>query len=175
MEPALTLDESIAVSRLHALLELLPSALDRELAAEGITSFEHRLLAALQASEGRRMRLSTLAAITNATLPRLSRVVTGLERKGLVERAPCAEDGRATNAVLTDAGLATYERTAPRYAAAVRRLVLAGLDEAGVDSLAATTLAVLTNLDPDAGAKAREAGAPCAADAPTACAADLAG
>ncbi|SEN82066.1 MarR family winged helix-turn-helix transcriptional regulator [Cryobacterium luteum] len=38
-----------------------------------------------------------------------SRVVTGLERKGLVQRAACEEDGRATNAVLTPDGEKAYE------------------------------------------------------------------
>ena len=41
---------------------------------------------------------------TNATLPRLSRVVSRLEERGLVVRQQCPSDARATNAVLTTAG-----------------------------------------------------------------------
>ena len=177
MQPDQALDrrERTAVARLHALLELLPTALDRELAPGGVTSFEFTLLEALHDAPDQRMRLSALAARTNATLPRLSRVVTSLEKKGLVDRAPCLEDGRATNAVLTPAGLATYLSSRPRYAAAVRRMILAGLDGSGIDALAGMSYAILTNLDPDARATTSGAAQDCPADGAPICPADPAG
>ncbi|QTE28095.1 MarR family winged helix-turn-helix transcriptional regulator [Pengzhenrongella sicca] len=141
--------ERLAVARLHALLELLPASLDRELAGSGLTSFEVTLLGALHEADAHRLRLTALAARTNATLPRLSRVVTGLERKSLVLRVACSEDGRATNAVLTTAGARAYEDVRPRYDDAARRLILAGLDDAGVASLAELSLAILLTLDPE--------------------------
>lgn len=147
--PALTEKQTVAVARLHALLELLPTALDKELAPAGITSFEFTLLEALHGAEQHRLRLSALAARTNATLARLSRVVTSLERKDLVLRAPCEMDGRATNAVLTDAGESVYLGSSGLYAEAVRRMVLDGLDAGGVDQLAALSFAILSRLDPD--------------------------
>ncbi len=170
-------DERVAIARLHALLELLPTALDKELSPAGLTSFEFTLLEALAEADGHRLRLSALASRTNATLARLSRVVTGLERKELVRRAPCAEDGRATNAVLTDAGLAVYEDSRPLYADAVRRMILDGLDDDGVAQLASLSYAILAKLDPDRRLTITADGAPaCAADpsadAVEACAAD---
>jgi len=42
-------------------------------------------------------------AQTKSTLPRLSHVVTRLVERGYVERVPCPEDKRATNAHLTAA------------------------------------------------------------------------
>lgn len=166
---SLTHPERVAVARLHALLELLPTALDKQLAPVGLTSFEYTLLEALAEADAGRLRLSALASRSNATLPRLSRVVTGLERKGYVLRAPCEQDGRATNAVLTDAGRAARAEAAPLYADAVRRMILDGLDDDGVDDLARLTYAVLDRLDPDRRltitAEATEADAPaCAAD-----------
>lgn len=145
----LTHDQRVAVARLHALLELLPTALDKELAPAGVTTFEFTLLEALSEADSHRLRLSALAARTNATLARLSRVVTSLERKGLVLRAPCEQDGRATNAVLTDAGRSVYLASTGLYADAVRRMVLDGLDDAGVDQLATLSFAILCKLDPD--------------------------
>lgn len=147
--PELRHEDRVAVARLHALLELLPTALDRELAPTGLTSFELTLLEALHEADAGRLRLSALAARTNATLPRLSRVVTGLERKGYVERAACEEDGRATNAVLTAAGRDAYRDGRPRYDAAVRTMILDGLDERGVDDLASIAYAILGRLDPE--------------------------
>jgi DNA-binding MarR family transcriptional regulator len=146
---ALTDGQRVAVARLHALLELLPTALDKELAPAGITSFEYTLLEALHEADNHRLRLSALAARTNATLARLSRVVSSLERKDLVLRAPCEEDGRATNAVLTDAGETVFVESSALYALAVQRMVLDGLDDAGIDQLASLSFAILSRLDPE--------------------------
>lgn len=141
--------ERIALARLRALLELLPSELDRQLAETGLTSFEFTLIEALHEADRSRLRLSALASRTNATLPRLSRVVSALERKGLVDRAACEEDGRAINAVLTSAGESAYQRSRPVHDHAVRNLILDGLDAEGVASLAALTYSMLDKLDPE--------------------------
>ncbi|MBA8849087.1 MarR family winged helix-turn-helix transcriptional regulator [Microcella alkalica] len=141
-------DERVAVARLHALLELLPTALDRHLAGHDLTAFEYTLLEALDEAEFGRLRLSVLASRTNATLPRLSRVATGLERRGLITRAACEEDGRATNAVLTDAGRRMVDAVRPTYEDGVRSLILGGLDPTGVAQLADTAYAILDRLDP---------------------------
>lgn len=156
-------DERVAVARLHALLELLPAALDRQLAATGLTSFEFTLLEALHEADAGRLRLSALASRTNATLPRLSRVVTGLERKGLARRVACEQDGRATNAVLTEAGERAYRESRLVHDRAVRHMILDGLDEDGVSRLAELSYAILTRLDPDR-RLAVTTGAPCPAD-----------
>ncbi|MBL3700756.1 MarR family winged helix-turn-helix transcriptional regulator [Leucobacter luti] len=180
MTTPLTHPERVAVARLHALLELLPTALDQRLAPLGVTSFEHTVLETLAESPEQRARMSLLARRTNATRPRLSRVAASLERRGLIERAPCELDGRATNAILTARGGETLARSRDAYAAAVRELVLTGLTGLpgdGVAQLATTSYAILTSLDEraaaDAGAAAGTGQGACAADpAPAACAAD---
>ncbi|MBP1325814.1 DNA-binding MarR family transcriptional regulator [Leucobacter exalbidus] len=167
MTSQLTHPERIAVARLHALLELLPTALDKRLGVAGVTSFEYTLLDALSQSDAHRMRLSEVARKTNATLPRISRVATSLERRGLIERAPCPADGRATNAVLTAAGAAAHETARDLYALAVRELVLEGLAQLpgdGVAQLTDLTYAILTSLDPEHPRIMPEVPAPCAAD-----------
>ena len=159
-------DERVAVGRLRALLELLPTALDRELTATGLTSFEFTLLEALHEADQGRLRLTALASRTNATLARLSRVVTGLVRKHLVTRAACEEDGRATNAVLTEAGANAYLESRPLYEHAVRRLILDGLDGDGVARLAELSHSILSKLDPERrlAVTAGDSDAACAAD-----------
>jgi len=144
----LTPGEAEAFARLRALLELLPSEMDRQMTATGLTAFEFTLLEALHFAALNRLRLSALAAQTSATLPRLSRVASGLERRGLINRAPCAEDGRAINAVLTAAGEVAYAAARPVYDRAVRTLVLDGLDPAGLESMSQLTLSILRRLDP---------------------------
>lgn len=157
--------ERVAVARLHALLELLPRTLDQRMSVVRLTSFEFTLLEALAEADERRLRLSALASRTNATLARLSRVVTGLEKRDLLRRVACAEDGRATNAVLTDAGEELYREAKPVYERAVRSFILAELSGEDVDELARLSLSILSRLDPERRMTATAEGA-CAADPP---------
>jgi DNA-binding MarR family transcriptional regulator len=135
--------------RLVALLELLPSALDAQLRRDaGLNEFEYYVLAMLSEAPDRTLRMTELARQTNATLPRLSHVVSRLEMRGMVERFPCPDDRRATDARLTDAGWATVVEAAPGHVENVRRLVIDALTEEQVDQLAAIGDALLVRLDP---------------------------
>lgn len=171
-EGGLRYEERVSVARLHALLELLPRVLDRGMAEVGLTSFEFTLLEALHEAPDHRLRMSALASRTNATLPRLSRVVTGLEKRDLVVRAACAEDGRATNAVLTTAGERVLIDALPAYERVVRSFVLADLGAGDVEELSRLTYAILARLDPER-RMAVTADTPRSTEpAPTTCAAD---
>src|SRR5690625_7750237 len=101
-----TRSERVAVSRLHALLELLPTALDQRLRPVGMTTFEFIVLEKLSEAEGTRLRMSEIAAKTNATLPRLSRVANSLEKQDLVCRSRCAEDARDRKRVVEEESVA---------------------------------------------------------------------
>src|SRR5690606_28354127 len=102
--------------KLIAVVELLPGALDSQLRRDaGLTHFEYFVLAMLSEASERTLRMTALAQRTNATLPRLSHVVRRLEERGLVERRPCPEDGRATNAVLTERGWGEVVAAAPGH------------------------------------------------------------
>jgi DNA-binding MarR family transcriptional regulator len=146
----LTDDERTTWLRTAAVLELLPGALDAQLTRdEDLTHFEYFVLASLSESPGRTLRITTLASLTNATLPRLSRVLTGLERKGLVERSRCREDKRATNVTLTGSGWAKVVKSAPGHVENVRSLVFDQLSPEQVEQLSGITAALLTRLDPE--------------------------
>ncbi|MGJ9374206.1 MarR family winged helix-turn-helix transcriptional regulator [Nesterenkonia sp. CF4.4] len=143
-------DEHVAWVRFTAVLELLPSALDLQLGAdEGLTHFDYFTLAMLSEAPGRVLRTSALAARTNATLPRLSRVVSRLEAAGFVERAPCPDDRRATNVSLTEAGWKKVVHAAPGHLEVVRRLVIDQLTPEQVQQLSAISGAMLQQLDPE--------------------------
>ncbi len=86
------------------------------------------LLGRLAAAARRRQRLSRLAEEVGLSLSRGSRVVDALERRGLVERQPCPEDTRATNAWLTDAGLALVREAQAEHVAAVQSSFFDRLD-----------------------------------------------
>jgi DNA-binding MarR family transcriptional regulator len=146
----LTEDERVAWVRLAAVLELLPGVLDTQLRRDAdLSHFEYFVLAMLSEAPGRTLRMTSLAARTNATLPRLSHVVRRLEDRGLVRRFPCPEDGRATNAQLTEEGWATVVTAAPGHVANVRHQVIDALDADQVRQLAEITEAILGRIDPD--------------------------
>ena len=136
--------------RLVAVVELLPGVLDAQLrATAGLTHFEYFVLAMLSEAPERTLRMTSLAHRTNATLPRLSHVVRRLEDRGLVDRFPCPEDGRATNARLTAAGWDAVVAAAPGHVDTVRRHVLDPLTRKQLDQLRTIADALLTELDPE--------------------------
>jgi DNA-binding MarR family transcriptional regulator len=146
----LTEDERTAWLRLIAVVELLPGLLDSQLRADsGLTHFEYFVLAMLSESPERTLRMTSLAQRTNATLPRLSHVVRRLEDRGLVDRVPCPEDGRATNAHLTDAGWEAVVAAAPGHVETVRSYVQDPLAPEQLDQLRGIGEALLTRLDPE--------------------------
>lgn len=151
MEPRwLTDDERTAWLRTAAVLELLPGALDAQLTHDvDLTHFEYFVLASLSERPGRTLRISTLASLTNATLPRLSRVLTGLEKKGLVERSESSEDRRAKNVTLTESGWTKVVGSAPGHVENVRDLVFDQLTSEQVEQLSAIAAALLARLDPE--------------------------
>ncbi len=142
-------DELDAWSRLLAVVELLPGVLDSQLRRDSrLTNYEYYVLARLSEAPGKVLRMSQLAAHTNATLPRLSHVVRRMEERGLVERRPCPEDARATDAHLTDHGWATIQEAAPAHVENVRENVFDALTPEQVGQLKAIADALLTRLDP---------------------------
>jgi DNA-binding MarR family transcriptional regulator len=100
-------------------------ALECQLERDSDLSFiEYHALARLSEEADHRLRMSELAAVTNASLSRLSHLVKRLEGWGYVRREPDPTDGRFTIAVLTDAGRSKLEASAPTHVAAVRQLVI---------------------------------------------------
>ena len=135
--------------RLVGLLELLPGVLDAQLRRDaGVTHFDYYVLAMLSEASGGSLRMTELARQTNATLPRLSHVVDRLERRGLVERFPCPEDRRATNARLSAAGWSTVQEAAPGHVLNVREHVIDALSDEQIDQLVEIGDAILARLDP---------------------------
>jgi DNA-binding MarR family transcriptional regulator len=144
----LTDAEQHAWRGLAAVVLKLPGALEQQLQRDaGMSHFEYWVVALLSEATDRTLRLSQLAAQANASLSRLSHVVTRLEKRGWVERRPCPDDARATLAVLTDTGYAHVVDAAPGHVARVRGLVFDGLDEADVAELGRLCEAIVDRLD----------------------------
>ena len=140
--------EQHAWRQLAAVVLKLPSELEAQLQRDaGMSHFEYWVIALLSEAPERTRRMSQLASQANASLSRLSHVVSRLERRGWVTRRPCPDDARATLAVLTDAGWEQVVAAAPGHVATVRRLVFDGLDRDDVGELARLCAAILERID----------------------------
>jgi DNA-binding MarR family transcriptional regulator len=111
---------------------------------------EYQVLAMLSGSPERTRRMSSLADVTNASLSRLSRVVSRLEKRGLVRRETDPTDGRFTNAILTDIGLQTLADAAPGHVAHVRSLVIDVLSPEQLRRLGLAADRIMSRIDTSA-------------------------
>ncbi|GHD49365.1 MarR family transcriptional regulator [Mycetocola manganoxydans] len=143
-------DELQAWKKFVAVVELLPGVLDSQLQRDAeLSHFEYFVLAMLSEAPDRTLRMTGLASATNATLPRLSHVVSRLEKRGFIERVACAEDRRATNARLTDAGVAKVVETAPGHVTTVRENVIDPLSDSDIADLDRIMGRMLGTIDPE--------------------------
>lgn len=138
--------------RLVATTLLLPGEIEAQLKRDaGLTFFEYHVLAMLSEAEGRTRLMSDLARWANSSLSRLSHVVTRLEKQGWVRREACAEDRRATNAVLTDAGFEHLKTHAPSHLDVVRDLVIDRLTPDQIGATSAALGVILETIQPGYG------------------------
>src|ERR1700749_2884187 len=90
------------------------SALERELGERhglGVSDFE--VLERLAESNGHRFRAQELAEAVHLSQSALSRLISRLEKNGLVERCLCGEDRRGIYVTLTEAGRDRHAEGAP--------------------------------------------------------------
>ena len=129
-------DEQRAWLRLAGVMLKLSPALDSQLQRDSdLTHFDYLCLAMLSESDDRTLRMSDLAARVNASLSRLSHVVTKLERRGWVARTPSPHSRRVTLVSLAEEGWQVLVKAAPGHVETVRSLVFEGLSPEDVAAL----------------------------------------
>src|SRR3954454_14151814 len=130
---------------------LLPGALHRELQADaGLSLPDFDVLVQLTDSPESRVRVSDLARGLQWERSRVSHHVTRMERRGLVRREECRDDGRGAWVVLTDQGRSTIEQAAPGHVATVRRLVFDALTPEEAEVMGGVVDKVLSRLEAEA-------------------------
>lgn len=131
------------------LMTKLPGEIDAQLQRDsGVTFFEYVVLGSLSMSPGRRMTMTALAEYANGSPSRLSNVAKRLEQRGLLVREPAPENGRITEAMLTEAGMAVVEKAAPGHVETVRRYVFDALSADQVTGLRDIGRRVAARVDP---------------------------
>ena len=143
----LTDDELQSWLKLAGVMLKLNPALDSQLQRDSdLTHFGYLCLAMLSEKPDRMHTMSSLAGRTNASLSRLSHVITKMEKAGWVRRESI-RGSRGSDAVLTDAGMAKVVEAAPPHVESVRALVFDGLSTDQVRQLSELGSAMLTQLD----------------------------
>jgi DNA-binding MarR family transcriptional regulator len=129
-------DELQAWLKLAGVMLKLAPTLDSQLQRDcDLTHFDYLCLAMLSESDDRTLRMSELATRVNASLSRLSHVISKLEKRGWVARKPSPESRRVTLVTLCDAGWEVLVAAAPGHVETVRELVFDDLSREDVAAL----------------------------------------
>ncbi|MCR1783452.1 MarR family winged helix-turn-helix transcriptional regulator [Nocardioides carbamazepini] len=127
----------------------LSARLNRELqAASGLSIADYEILVALTDRDvpDRTLRMYELGERLQWEKSRVSKQVSRMEARGLVERRHCADDRRGAFVDLTEAGQAAIDAAAPGHVALVRELFFEGLSADQVRSLGRFATTVLGRL-----------------------------
>lgn len=103
----------------------------------GLSLADYHVLNALADSPDHRLQLTALAARIGWERSRVSHHLRRMSDRGLVRLVPSSSDGRATDAVLTEAGEAALPAATPGHAALVRTMFFGELDPELVEPLRA--------------------------------------
>ncbi len=130
--------------RMHTLLDLqIGRDLDRD---SGLSDSDYDVLSTLTEGPDPRWRASALADRLTWSTSRVAHHVGRMERRGLVSRDACRDDGRGATVTLTDAGLRALRDAAPLHLDSVRRHLIDLLTPAEIDALARISGKVIDHL-----------------------------
>jgi DNA-binding MarR family transcriptional regulator len=131
--------------RMRTLLDL---QIGRDLAGDsGLSDSDYDVLSTLTESPEAVWRARDLAARLLWSTSRLAHHVGRMERRGLVERGACSDDGRGATVTLTGDGLRALRDAAPLHVASVRRHFIDLLTPTEIKTLATISTKVLAHLD----------------------------
>jgi DNA-binding MarR family transcriptional regulator len=131
---------------LHLNQELYGTLEDQLLRDAGLSGADYAVLVPLSTAPEGVLRARELCTAIGWDRSRLSHQVSRMEKRGLVAREECSEDGRGSMVRLTDVGRAAIEGAAPEHAATVRRYLFDLLSDEELNTLAAVFDRLLDNL-----------------------------
>lgn len=114
----------------------LPGAMGAQLQADSrLSTADFSVLVQLSEADGERYRIAELADALQWERSRLSHQLTRMEKRGLVRREECVDDGRGAFAVLTDEGRDRLVQAAPGHARLIRGIFFDDLLPEDLDAL----------------------------------------
>ncbi len=146
-EPLSSSEEELwrAVMRI---VKVIPRHLDTDLArGAGLTASEYTTIMHLSEAPNRELRMADLAAATDLSASRMTRLVDDLQTRGLVTKTASSSDARGNVARLTPRGMAKLRSAWPVHLASVRRRFFDTLDPAAVPAVANALAGVADHLE----------------------------
>jgi DNA-binding MarR family transcriptional regulator len=125
----------------------LTAQLNRELQAAGLSLADYEVLVNLTDVPDERLRPYALQATLEWEQSRLSHHLSRMQRRGLVSREDCDDDGRGAWVVLTAAGRDAITAAAPAHVDAVKRLFFDHLTARQVSTIRIISTRLLDHLD----------------------------
>jgi DNA-binding MarR family transcriptional regulator len=117
----------------------LSATLQRELQDDaGLSLPDFDVLVHLSEHPDGRLRVTDLAGLLQWERSRVSHHFTRMEKRGLVQRVECLEDGRGAFVSITPQGRTAIEQAAPGHVKVVRRLMFDVLSTSEISQLAHT-------------------------------------
>lgn len=114
----------------------LYAALEEQLLRDaGLSAADYHVLVPLSEASAGVLRARDLGIEIGWDRSRLSHHVSRMEKRGLVVREECSEDGRGSMVRLTPAGRKAIEGAAPEHAETVRRYLFDLLSDREIDTL----------------------------------------
>ena len=113
----------------------------------GLSSTDYQVLVFLSEHPDGRARPVEMCRAMRWEQSRLSHQVTRMEKRGLVERSTCEEDGRGSLVGITAAGRSTIEDAAPGHVRSLRALLVDPLGHDGLLRLGDLSRRVLDAMD----------------------------
>jgi DNA-binding MarR family transcriptional regulator len=130
------------------LVKVLPRYLDTDLVrGAGVSASEYLTLMHLSEAANRELRMSELSNATGLSASRMTRLVDGLQARGLVVKNVSASDGRGNVARLTRAGMTKLKSAWRVHLNSVRRRFFDHIDDATLDQVAGALTAVAAQLE----------------------------
>ncbi|NNN30607.1 MarR family transcriptional regulator [Streptomyces sp. S3(2020)] len=114
-----------------------------------LSLIDYGILAELAQTPERRLLMAALARSVVYSRSGLTRLVDGLESRGLVIRERLATDRRSWYVILTDEGLTALEQARPHYLADVSDHFVSLITPEQVKAIASAFGAVIADLAPD--------------------------
>lgn len=126
---------------------LMGEGFAEELAADGLTLQMYRVLAVLQ--ERHQLSLGELAKLLRIEMSTLSRLVTTLKKRGMLERSRLETDGRTVSIILTEEGMSLLTTLLIPRAKYWEKKAIEGLSSSEIEALKMTLNRIYANLSND--------------------------
>jgi DNA-binding MarR family transcriptional regulator len=130
------------------IVKVIPRHLDSDLVrGAGLTASEYTTIMHLSEAPNRELRMAELASATDLSASRMTRLVDGLQSRGLVTKTASSSDARGNVARLTPRGMAKLKSAWPVHLASVRRRFFDSIDAAAVEGVARALAGVADHLE----------------------------